>query len=127
MKPVYYYDGNTTVCLLVENKQVLARGLSICSRDDVFFGSDGRDLSRKRALEALGRQKDCCEIRLDAYRAHPCDIVSLSLARDRFGEYKGYYQPVLTPTEIIIINMPKSRPRPLVDTRALWDKITSGS
>jgi len=98
-KPIYYVDGETTVCLLLEGKEVVARGIAICSRADFFNPAEGRRRARNRALEARGRQRDCEEIKLGLVRSAWVDELSMSLARDRFGNYKGYYKPVLTPTE----------------------------
>lgn len=101
-KPVYYYDGNTTVCLLMDNGIAVARGISICSRADEFCGEYGREQARKRALEAYGRESNCEEIKLDAPRMNWCDYITLSLANDRYGGFKGTYMPTLSPTEELI-------------------------
>jgi hypothetical protein len=106
-KAIYYVDGATTVCLLRKDGEIVARGLSIQSRLDEWDGAEGRKYARDRANEALGRQRDCAEINLDAYErsGYLVDTVRLSLARDRFGEYKGYYMPTLTPTEILVLSL----------------------
>jgi len=51
------------------------------------------------------RQRDCGEILLDTPRTTWFDRVHLSLARDRFGSYKGYYMPELTPTERLVLEL----------------------
>ena len=104
-KAIYYVDGATTVCLLQENGETVARGLGICSRADDWDGAEGRKYARNRALEARGRESDCGEILLNTPRSVWFDMVHLSLARDRFGDYKGYYYPQLTPTERLILGM----------------------
>ena len=101
---VFYMDGNTTVCLLMEEGVPLARGLSTFSRmDEVFIPSDGRKQALDRAKEAAGRKVDCHPILVDAPRANPFDWFDISLARDRFGSYKAYYRPVLTTTEELLL------------------------
>lgn len=97
-------DGQTTVCLLLEEKKVVARGLSICSRWDDWDGALGRKHALARAHKARGMKQDCDEIKLMSNRTLPVDIVKLSLTRDRFGDFKGYFQPQLTPTEYMIVN-----------------------
>ena len=104
-KTIYYVDGQTTVCLLQEDSEIVARGISVCSKLDYFDLWEGKRYARNRALEARGRQRDCGEIRLDSPRSTWFDVIHLSLARDRFGDYKGYYQPLLTPTERLIIGL----------------------
>lgn len=101
-RAIYYIDGSTTVCLLRENGEIVARGISICSRLDYFIKAVGRQNARNRALEARGRKRDCSEILLDKPRREWFDVIHLSLAKDRFGDYKGYYYPQLTPTEKLI-------------------------
>lgn len=107
----FYNDGQTTVCLLIgqDKETVLSRGIAICSRDDYYSPKDGRDMAYQRAREALGRKADCGEIKLDAVRSHPCDQITLSLARDRFGDYKGYYMPTPTDTEKMLIGFKYSK------------------
>jgi len=103
-KTIYYLDGACTVCLLIEDGMVMARGIAICSRNDLFDYVEGKERSRKRALEANGRQRDCGEIKLqESDRWEWFDIMHLSLARDRFGDYKGYYMPELTSTEKLML------------------------
>lgn len=106
MKKIFYIDGATTVCLLVESGEVLARGISIASRaEEVFDPSEGRKHALARAQEALGRQCDCSPILVNAPRAQGIfvDRVHMQLAVDRFGEYKGYYKPFVTDTELMIL------------------------
>jgi len=104
-RAIYYVDGRTTVCLLQEDGDIVARGISVCSRLDSLSKAEGRRCARNRALEAKGRQQDCAEIRLDHPRSIWFDKAHLSLARDRFGDYKGYYMPELTPTEKLIFDL----------------------
>ncbi len=103
---IFYNDGQTTVCLILGSDQtVLARGIAICSRMDDFDGREGRATAQARAMEAVGRQADCGEIKVIAPRANPYDLIPVSLAKDRFGEYKGYYLPNLTPTEALLLEL----------------------
>ena len=106
-KAIYYMDGATTVCLLRKDNEIVARGISICSRLDAWDGAEGRKHARDRANEAEGRKRDCAEIKLDILNRgdRVVDAVRLSLACDRFGDYKGYYMPELTPTERLVLGL----------------------
>jgi len=104
-RAIYYVDGAVTVCLLQENGEIVARGISVCSRADYFDLHEGRRYARNRALEARGRGRDCGEIRLDLPRSTWFDMVHLSLARDRFGNFKGQYKPILTETEKLVFKL----------------------
>jgi len=101
--PVFYFDGGTTVCLLMQNGSVIARGISVYSRMDTFCFKTGRQIALARAREAAGRQCNCSKILLDAPRSMSFDWLNLSLAKDRFGDFKGYYCPEMTDTEKLLI------------------------
>ena len=104
IKAIYYRDGATTVCLLQEQGEVVSRGLAVHSRHDYYDYDEGKERAHKRALEARGRQRNCEEIKLqEVDRWGWFDAIHLSLARDRFGDYKGYYKPELTSTENILL------------------------
>jgi hypothetical protein len=118
----FYNDGATTVCLIKVDGDVVARGLSICSRADSYDPLEGEDKARSRALEALNRQADCGEIRLDLPRASWMDVLNVSLARERYGNYKGYYKPALTQTENMLFGK-----REILDTRKLSGEIEQGT
>jgi len=117
IKELYYQDGNNVICLLIEDKQVVARGIAICSAYDVFSFEQGKEDSKKRALEARGRKSNCQPILLPyesdirefgvapvVIRSHETDLFTLSLVVDRFGGYKGYYNPTLTTTEKLFLS-----------------------
>lgn len=107
-KRVFYVDGATTVCLMIKDGEVVARGLSIASRAEVEFDPAlGRKYATDRANEALGREADCSPIDIDAKRADGVyvDKIRMQLAIDRFGYYKGYYRPTLTPTEYLVLQL----------------------
>jgi hypothetical protein len=100
---VFYMDGNTTVCLLMKEGVPIARGLSIYSRVDAFNPSEGRRRALARAREAEGRKMDCRPILVAAPRMAAYDWFDLSLAKDRFGGFKGFYMPQLTDTEKLLL------------------------
>uniref|UniRef100_A0A6M3LR63 Uncharacterized protein n=1 Tax=viral metagenome TaxID=1070528 RepID=A0A6M3LR63_9ZZZZ len=106
-KAIFYVDGATTVCLLRRDGDIVARGISIHSRLDEWDGAEGRKYARDRANEALGRKRDCAPIDLDAKRADGVfvDKIRMQLAIDRFGYFKGYYHPNLTPTEYLVLSI----------------------
>jgi len=101
--PVFYVDGATTVCLLMVDNKVVARGISVASALDAFIPLLGRKNALDVAREAAGRKKNCKKIDLFATRYTPFDWFNLSLAKDRFGDYKGVYEPELTDTEKLFI------------------------
>jgi len=107
LKKIFYADGQTTVCLLKVDNEIVSRGISICSRRDDWDGAEGRKYALGRAREAYGRQTNCGRIILEKETDGWCDVISLSLAKDRFGDFKGYYFPYLTSTEEIIVNNKK--------------------
>jgi len=107
-KRVFYVDGATTVCLIVDEGEVVARGLAIASRaEEDFDPALGRKYALDRANEAWGRQNDCAPIDIDAKRAEGVyvDKLRMQLAIDRFGYYKGYYRPQLTPSEFLVLEL----------------------
>ena len=96
---IFYLIGQMTVCLLMQDGEAVARGLGIHSSLDLFDPKIGRDNAVSRAKEAYNRKSDCGEILLDAPRGNAYDWFDSSVAKDLFGDYKGYYQPSLTETE----------------------------
>jgi hypothetical protein len=101
---IFYMDGNTTVCLLMKDGVAVARGIGIFSRLDTnFVPAIGRKYALDRAHEAEGRKENCRPILIDAERNADYDWFDSSLARDRFGVYKGYYMPDLTGTETLLL------------------------
>ena len=62
LKAIYYYlryfDGSrSATCLLVnENGDLMARGISLCSRRDQFIRRLGRAMAQGRAVQALEHQ-----------------------------------------------------------------------
>ncbi len=104
-KQMYYTVGNITVCLLVEDGTVIARGVAIRSRVDLFDPKLGRKYSLDRAREAAGRKTNCNLIDISAYRGNPFDWFDLSIAKDMFGGFRSFYNPTLTDTErLFLIN-----------------------
>ena len=53
VRPLFYYNGCTTTCLLLKGKKVVARGISICSPKDQFIKREGRVKATGRAIGAL--------------------------------------------------------------------------
>jgi hypothetical protein len=114
----FYLDGRTTVCLILHGNKAVARGVSICSRAedafqilDGFIDSKGRKQALSAAREAVGRKMNVRPIMVLTPRHEWHDKLSLSLAQDRFGIWKGAYKPELTPTEKLLLeeNGQKSR------------------
>lgn len=73
IRDIYYYASTpdrsrTAVCLLVDgNKDVLARGISICSPQDQYVKRRGRAIACGRALKALKHSESSLPI-------HPRDF-----------------------------------------------------
>jgi len=104
-RPVYYYlnNGNhtkgITVCLLFIGADCRARGISICSSEDVFVKSVGRLKALGRAIKALTKSASSEEIN---YFGNVSSAVV-------FKEKSTFY-PILTPFETKLIkenNRPK--------------------
>jgi len=94
--PIFYYvrtplkqEEGVTICLLYDqnNKEVLARGISICSTKDQFVKRIGRIKAQGRAMQALFKRESSGEVFL------PC-ILSSSEA-----EFRSVYKPELFPME----------------------------
>jgi hypothetical protein len=67
--PVYYYNGNATICFLYRLQDncanVLARGVSICSDKDQFTKRIGRVKATGRAIKAVCNSETSEPIRGD--------------------------------------------------------------
>jgi hypothetical protein len=100
---VFYTFGNTTVCLIMQEGVPIARGLAIHSSMDLFDPAEGRRKAIARAKEALNRKENCAPIMLTAPRGNAYDWFDSSVAKDAFGEWKGYYMPDLTGTEKMLL------------------------
>ena len=53
---LFYYVGNITVCLLVKDRELLARGIAVCSDRDQFIKKTGRAKALGRAVKAALKQ-----------------------------------------------------------------------
>ena len=102
--PKYFIAGKVTICSLLNkgNLKVEARGLSICSPNDVFDVKEGRKFALWMAASAL-LEKDFVEPiilrRFHTIRdgkivgyAHLSKVL-LSLGKE-FSGYKGEYRPI---------------------------------
>jgi hypothetical protein len=120
VKELYYYvrthteHGNlprATVCLLVQDGKVLARGISICSVLDQFVKVKGRGLAKSRALKALAQKTGGGEILPERFvkehvyrrlfvweQAYP-----LFLAKNEVCGCKEVYMPQLTEFETELV------------------------
>ena len=116
-KEYYYYcrsaEGNKpviTVCLLVEGSEI-ARGISICSPNDVIEKKEGRKYARKYAMKALYSKQSTGVIKNPKVMDIIDNIVGPNyniLFRGIFypdcnNIYKSDYIPELTPYEIKLI------------------------
>jgi hypothetical protein len=65
----YYYLRNNknqpvvTVCLIVENGYIMARGIAICSKQDMPCKSIGRAIAQTRANHALHSKENCLKMK----------------------------------------------------------------
>ena len=96
VKPLFYYDGTITVCLLVRDNKALSRGLSICSPLDNFAKRVGRAKALGRAVQAIVRRDSSGKIYHGRFggKGHR----GLLLAEMEFG-VKSCYLPELTSRE----------------------------
>jgi len=98
VSPIYYYEyGVITVCLLIRDKQVLARGVAVCSPLDQFVKKVGRAKALGMALRALLRSESSEHISPRQFLGTHQQIHPLWEA-EKFG-YRSQYIPKLTDTE----------------------------
>jgi len=76
-----------TICLLLSNQVVKAKGISICSNEDVFNSTEGKIWSLQRALKALSRGYSSDMIALRAFSGAPLRRYQKIVAED--GRYKS--------------------------------------
>ena len=97
MKEIIYRKGGTTVCLLAEEGEVLARGISVCSKTDQFCRKTGKVKALGRARQAIYHQANASPIR-DMLSFG--DLTPLATVRDFFDwKYKAFWKPQLTKYE----------------------------
>jgi len=97
----YYYirdnvksnpDGNgrpiITVCLL-KIADDIGRGIAICSDQDIPCKKVGRAIAKTRAIYALAKEKDSCEI-------GRWDLENIQLVAENFG-FNGYFKSFFDP------------------------------
>ncbi len=101
VKPLYYYKEKNTICLLIQDGQCVARGVSICSPLDQFVKRTGRAMALGRAMQALKHRTHNGLIE-ESRRVHY--HLGLLDALVRFG-HKSIYMPVLTEFEFKLINV----------------------
>jgi len=59
VEPIYYREhGVTTICLLRRDKEILARGIAVCSPLDQFVKKTGRAKALGMAIRATKRGED---------------------------------------------------------------------
>jgi len=111
MKEKFYYFRNSkkepviTVCILYdeESKELLARGIAICSKRDIPNKKVGRLISSGRAVKAMLNGKDCYPVyrdeALETAGWIPFTTIIHLFSNDLFhdGEYKSLHKP--QPTE----------------------------
>ena len=61
-KPIFYYlnkcikeDNPITVCLLIQNKICVARGISICALQDQFTKKRGKNKSLRKSYQSFSK------------------------------------------------------------------------
>jgi hypothetical protein len=104
--PIFYYVSpedcvarTTTVCLLIKEKEVMARGVAVCSPLDNFEKRIGRAKALGRAIQAIVRKETSGEICSQRfYCSHNNQHVTLEDAEERY-KAKSNYLPKLTQWE----------------------------
>lgn len=110
--PVFYRNGNVTVCLLVTNPgKVVSRGVSICSEDENYEPKVGMAKSKGKAMQARHHRKNVAPVREnfesggweDGYSYWPANLYqAITDAKEKLGfelNCKGMYKPRLTKKE----------------------------
>lgn len=100
-RPLFYYFGTTTVCLLRREGVVASRGIAICSPKDQFRRKVGRAKALGRAIQAIKKGEDTGEIIPERFGI--IYSINLSGARIEFGKWKACLFPVLTEMEQRIV------------------------
>lgn len=104
-RPLFYMDRRCTVCLLVVDSKVLARGVAICSPLDDLDRAIGRNCSLGRATLALAREESSLEvvprkIRTAVRNGGYWGVTSHgSHLRKVIWDKKSYYMPIVLPVE----------------------------
>lgn len=114
LQAMHYYDHGISVTLLLGNKsdyldgkwvvskEVLARGIAICSITDQFSRKEGRLISLGRALKAYREQRSSKEVILRWANEESCNPLAGAILM--FGSvyetvYKSCWMPELTEKE----------------------------
>lgn len=98
LRPWYYYQGTTAVCLLLQgdDRQLVARGISICSNRDNFNKRLGRNIALGRALLAYFNGHDSMPIMPSRFTTQEyTKYVTLM----KIYQYKSTYMPTLIDIE----------------------------
>ncbi len=97
---IFYYEGfkrTTTVCLLLKDRSVIARGVAICSPLDQFVKRIGRTKALGMAAAAIHRKENSRQIR-------SCGNRILQARRFAYHfKYRSCYCPILTERETDLV------------------------
>jgi hypothetical protein len=101
----------STVCLLLKNKEVVARGISICSTREQHIKKDGRSRAFGRARRALVKEENGEPINDSPNRFMPLKHITveellypLTRTKSEYGVYKSVFMPELTAKEKLILS-----------------------
>ncbi len=100
----------STVCLLLKEGEVVARGISICSMREQHNKQDGRSRAFGRARRALVKKENGEPINDKTDRFKPLKSVTvaellypLTRTKSEYGVYKSSFMPELTTKEKLIL------------------------
>ena len=102
VEPLYYYEDVITVCLLKRGKEVLARGVAICSPIDQFVKKVGRMKALGMALRALVQHRSSGDIRPGRFIGRPSQHIHPLWKAEKF-QRRSDYEPELTDRELYIV------------------------
>jgi hypothetical protein len=106
--PVFYREGDATVCLLVTKPgKVISRGVAICAEDEDYEPKVGMAKSKGKAMQARHHRKNVSPVResfgeFDEW-PWPANLHgTVACAEEELGfelRHKGMYRPAITERE----------------------------
>ncbi len=113
VRPYYYRDGHSTICLLLkaESDEAVARGIAICSPRDAYVKRVGRAKALGRAVKALVRCENTEPIEPERFVMDTDFMGAVGRLYKEFM-FKSIRSPLLTSKECELLHL---TPRAVLD------------